>query len=71
VSHEDEVHVSTPPFGEVIQVPFPPAPEEENEVSHFPFQDFDDALFYDSESEEVLEEPFDEIVPPCIIKVMI
>jgi hypothetical protein len=50
------VLVSAPPFDEVIQASIPPAQEEENVVSHFPFQDFDDALFYDSESEEVVRE---------------
>jgi hypothetical protein len=45
VSHEDEVLVSTPLFDEVVQAFIPHAQEEENMVSHFPFQDFDDALF--------------------------
>jgi hypothetical protein len=65
VSHEDEVLVSALPFDEVIQASTLPAQEEENMVSHFPFQDFDDALFYDSESEEVLEKPFDVLDPSC------
>jgi hypothetical protein len=38
VSHEDEVMVFAPPFDEVIQASIPPAQEEENVVSHFPFQ---------------------------------
>jgi hypothetical protein len=63
VSHEDEVLVS-PPFDEVIQASTPPTQEEENVVSHFPFQVFDDALFYDSEGEEI-EEPLDVLNPSC------
>jgi hypothetical protein len=64
VSHEDEVLVFAPPFDEVIQASIPPAQEEENVVSHFPFQVFDDALFYDSEGEEI-EEPLDVLDPSC------
>jgi hypothetical protein len=37
-------------------------------VSRFPFQDFNDILFRDLESEEVLEEPLDVINPPCYDK---
>jgi hypothetical protein len=37
-------------------------------VSYFPFQIFDDALFYDLESEEVLEEPLDVLTPSCYDK---
>jgi hypothetical protein len=36
-------------------------------VSHFPSQDFDDALFYDSESEEI-EETLDVLGPSCYDK---
>jgi hypothetical protein len=39
-----------------------------NMVSYFPFQGFNDALFYDLESEEVLEEPFDGLNPSCYDK---
>jgi hypothetical protein len=45
--HEDKVLVFAPPFDKVIQASIPPTQEEDNVVSHFPFQDFDDALFYD------------------------
>jgi hypothetical protein len=41
------VLVFAPPFDEVIQASFPPAQKEENVVSYFPFQNFDDALFHD------------------------
>jgi hypothetical protein len=36
-----------------------------NTVSCFHFQDFEDALFCDLESEEVLEEPLDVLSPSC------
>jgi hypothetical protein len=36
-----------------------------NTIRYFPFQYFDDALFYDLESEEVLEEPLDALIPSC------
>jgi hypothetical protein len=61
--HEDEALTFSPLFDEVIQASIPPAHEEENMVSYTPFQVFDDALFYDLESEEVLEEPLDTLVP--------
>jgi hypothetical protein len=62
VSYEDEALVSAPPFDEALQDPISPAQDEENEVNHFPFQVFDDALFYDSEGEEV-KEPSTELGP--------
>ena len=51
------------PFDEVIQAFDALALEEVNMVSCFPFQDFDDALFYDLESEKVLEDPLDVLNP--------
>jgi hypothetical protein len=56
------------PFDEVIQAFDTPAQQEVNTVSYFPFQDFDDALFYDLESEEVLEDPLDALNPSCYDK---
>jgi hypothetical protein len=56
------------PFDEVIQILEAPAQEEVNTVSYFPFQESDDALFYDLESEEVLEEPLDVLSPSCYDK---
>ena len=56
------------PFDEVIQANDTPPQQEVNTVSYFPFQDFDDALFYDLESEEVLEEPLDALNPSCYDK---
>jgi hypothetical protein len=60
VNYEDEALVITPPSNEALQDPFSPAQDEENEVSHFPFQFFDDTLFYDSDSEEEME-PLDKL----------
>jgi hypothetical protein len=51
-SHEDEALMLSLPFDEVIQVFDAPTQEEVNMVSYFPFQDFEDALFCDLESEE-------------------
>jgi hypothetical protein len=56
------------PFNEVIQDIYAPAQQEVNMVSYFPFQNFDDALFYDLEREEVLEEPLDALNPSCYDK---
>jgi hypothetical protein len=67
-SHEDETMMLALPFDEVIQILEAPAQEEVNMISYFPFQDFDDALFYDLESEEVLEEPLDVSSPSCYDK---
>jgi hypothetical protein len=53
------------PFDEFIQIIEAPAQEEVSTVSYFPFQNFDDSLFYDLESEEVLEEPLDALNPSC------
>jgi hypothetical protein len=55
------------PFDEVIQAFDAPAQQEVNTVSYFPFQGFDDALFYDLES-EVLKEPLDALNPSCYDK---
>jgi hypothetical protein len=52
---DDEVSICAPPSDEAIHEHFPPTQEEENEVSHFPFQDLDNALFYDSKKEEKME----------------
>jgi hypothetical protein len=65
VNYEDEAPVTAPQSDEALQDPVPPAQDEENEVSHFPFQFFDDTLFYDSESEEEME-PLDKLDPLCL-----
>jgi hypothetical protein len=58
----DELLMCAPPSDEAIPNPISPAQEEEDEVSHFPFQVLDDTLFYDSEGEEE-REPSDESDP--------
>jgi hypothetical protein len=65
VNYEDEAPVTAPQSDEALQDPVPPAQDEENEVSHFPFQFVDDTLFYDSESEEEME-PLDKLDPLCL-----
>jgi hypothetical protein len=67
-SHEDDTMMHTLPFNEVIHILEAHAQEEVNTVSYFPFQYFDDALFYDLESEEVFEEPLDVLIPSCYDK---
>jgi hypothetical protein len=67
-SHEDEALMLALSFDEVIQVFDAPTQEEVNTVSCFPFQDFEDALFCDLESEEMLEEPLDVLIPSCYDK---
>ena len=62
---EDEAPVTAPPSDKALQDPVPSVQDEENEVSHFPFQFFDDTFFYDSESEEEME-PLDKLDPLCL-----
>jgi hypothetical protein len=62
---EDKALVIAPSFDEVIQIFEAPAHEEVSTVSFFPFQDFNDALFYDSGSKEVLKEPLVSLSPSC------
>jgi hypothetical protein len=66
--HEDEELMLTPPFDEVIQIFDTLAQEEVHTVICFPFQYFDDALFCDLESKEVLEDPLDALIPSCYDK---
>jgi hypothetical protein len=63
IKDDDEVLMYAPPSDEAIQEPIPSAQEEKDEVSHFPFQVFDDTLFYNSEREEE-GEPLDKTDPP-------
>jgi hypothetical protein len=60
---EDEVLISSLPLDENIQASAPPAHQEENMMSHDPFEELDDALFHDCGSEEVLEDPLDTTDP--------
>jgi hypothetical protein len=57
-----------PPPNEAIHKPSPPAQQQDDKVSFFPFQDFDDTLFHDSESDGEMESPNEEHFPCCTIK---
>jgi len=48
IKQNDEVSIYTPLSDEAIHEHILPTQEEEDEVSHFPFQDFVNTLFYDS-----------------------
>jgi len=65
VNYEDEAPVAAPQSDEALQDPVPPAQDDENEVSHFPFQSFDGTLFRDSGSEEEME-LLDKLDPLCL-----
>jgi hypothetical protein len=62
IKHDDAVLMCAPPSDEAIRNPIPPAQKEEDEISQFPFQVFDDTLFYDSKGEEV-KEALEELSP--------
>jgi hypothetical protein len=47
----NEVSSCPLPLDEAIHKPSPPAQQQDDKVSFFPFQDFDDTLFHDSESD--------------------
>jgi hypothetical protein len=47
----------------VIHKPSPPAQQQDDKVSFFPFQNFDDTLFHDSESDGEMESPNEEHLP--------
>jgi hypothetical protein len=64
IKHDNEVLICAPPSDEAIQEPISPAKEEESEVSHFPFQNLDNALCYDSEKQEEMESS-NEVDIPC------
>jgi hypothetical protein len=57
--------VSAFPLDEDIQSSVPLAHQEENMVSYNPFENFDDTLFHDFESKELIEEPLKAIDPSC------
>jgi hypothetical protein len=60
----DKTSTCAPPSDEVMHKPFPPAQQQDDELSFFPFQDFDDTLFHDSESEEGVDS-LKEVDLPC------
>jgi hypothetical protein len=62
---EDEVILFSLPFDEDIWASISPAHQEENMISYNPFENFDDTLFHDFGSEEVLEDPLDATNPLC------
>jgi hypothetical protein len=62
VNYEDEALVTAPLSNDALQGPISLTQDEENEVSHFTFQFFDNTLFYDSKGEEV-KEPLEELAP--------
>jgi hypothetical protein len=64
IKHNDEVLMCAPPSDQAIPNPIFPAQEEEDDVSHIPFQVFDNTLFYDSESEGEMESLV-KVDPPC------
>jgi hypothetical protein len=59
--HEDETMMHV----EDTQVLEAPAQEEINTGSYFPFENIDDSLLYDLESEEELDEPLNVLNPSC------
>jgi hypothetical protein len=63
---DDEVSICAPPSDEAIHKPFPPTQEEENEVSHLPFWDLDNALLYGSKKGEEMESS-GKVGLPCFI----
>jgi hypothetical protein len=53
----------------VIHKPYPPAQQrQDDKVRFFPFQDFDDTLFHDSESDGEMESPNEEHIPCYMTK---
>jgi hypothetical protein len=64
----DEVSTYAPPSDESIQEPVPPARQNDNEVSFFPFQDSNNTLFHDSGNEGEMEALYKMNIPCCIIK---
>jgi hypothetical protein len=64
-SHEDETMMHVISFNKDTQVLKAPAQEEKNTVSYLPFQNFDNTLHYDLESEEELDEPLNDLNSSC------
>jgi hypothetical protein len=60
---DNEKSTCAPPSDEVVHEPVPPAQQQDDEVSCFPFQDFDDTLFRDSESEGGVVSPREADIP--------
>jgi hypothetical protein len=64
----DEISTCPPLSDEAIQEPISPAQQKDDEVSCFPFQDFDDTLFHDSENEGEMEALNEVDIPCCTIE---
>jgi hypothetical protein len=64
----DEVSTCPPPPNEAIHEPSPPAQQQDDKVSFFPFQDFDDTFFHDSKSNGEMKSPNEEHFPCCTTK---
>jgi hypothetical protein len=64
----NEVSSCPLPLDEAIHKPSPPAPQQDDKVSFFPFQDYDETLFHDSESDEEMESPNEENILCCTTK---
>jgi hypothetical protein len=52
---DDEVSTCAPPADEVMQEPVSPVQQSEDEVSHFPLQNFNNIVLLDSKEEEEME----------------
>jgi hypothetical protein len=46
IKHDDQELTCALPSDEAVHEPFPPTQQQNDEVSCFPFQDFDDTLFH-------------------------
>jgi hypothetical protein len=64
----DEASTHPLPLNEVIYKPSPSAQQQHDKVSFFPFQDFDNTLFHDSESDGEMESSNEEHLPCCTTK---
>ena len=63
LEQDNEKSTCAPPSDEVVHEPVPPAQQQDDEDSCFPFQDFDDTLFRESESEGGVVSPREADIP--------
>jgi hypothetical protein len=68
IENNDEVLMCPHPSDEATQNSIFPEQEEEDEVSHFHFQDFDNTLFYYLESEGEMESSGKVDSPCCAVE---
>jgi hypothetical protein len=64
LERNDEVSTCAPPANEIIQEPISPVQQSEDEVSHFPLQNYNNTVLLDSKEEEEMEAS-DKIEVPC------